>query len=199
MPIIELHQIYTAILGYLLGSVSFGLLFTRMAGKGDIRHTGSGNIGATNVLRSGHKVLALMTLIGDSGKGALAAFTANFLWGMEAGLIAGLTVVLGHNFSIWLKFKGGKGVATSLGVLLFIAWPVGFSACATWLLVAGILRYSSLAALAALCSAPAYAYWMDMHSVAWMAGGLGALAIVRHKQNITRLIKGTESKIGSNK
>ena len=199
MPTIEPFQIYSAIVGYLLGSLSFGLLFTRIAGKGDIRQTGSGNIGATNVLRAGHKILALMTLIGDTGKGALAALTANYLWGMDSGLIAGLTVVLGHNFSIWLKFKGGKGVATSLGVLLFTAWPVGLGACATWLLVAGIFRYSSLAALAALSSAPAYAYWMDMHAVAWMAGGLGALAIVRHKGNIARLIKGTESKIGSNK
>jgi len=182
--------------GYLLGSVPFGLVFTRMAGLGDIRQVGSGNIGATNVLRTGNKALAFLTLICDSGKGAAAALAAAYLWGAEAGMIAGFAGVVGHNFPIWLKFKGGKGVATTLGVLLAVDFMVGLAACATWLLVAGIFRYSSLAALGALAAAPFYAFWMVGPAMAWMAGGLAVLAVARHKANIRRLISGTESKIG---
>jgi glycerol-3-phosphate acyltransferase PlsY len=182
--------------GYLLGSVPFGLVFTRLAGLGDIRTMGSGNIGATNVLRTGHKGLALMTLICDSGKGAAAALAAQHLWGPEAGLIAGFAGVVGHNFPVWLRFKGGKGVATTLGVLLAMNFMVGLAVCATWLLVAGTFRYSSLAALGALAAAPVYAYWIDGQAMAWMAGGLAVLAFVRHKANIQRLITGKESKIG---
>lgn len=198
MLTIEPFEIYAAIIGYLLGSISFGLLFTHMAGLGDLRETGSGNIGATNVLRTGHKVLALMTLIADSGKGIAAAALADYVWDSTTALIAGFMAVLGHNFPIWLKFKGGKGVATSLGVLIFSAWPVGFGTCATWLLVASMFRYSSLAAILSLSAAPAYAYWMDMQEIAWMALCLAILAIARHKKNITQLIKGQEDKIGSN-
>tara|TARA_R110002124_G_scaffold9429_10_gene48426 strand:- start:32187 stop:32822 length:636 start_codon:yes stop_codon:yes gene_type:complete len=182
--------------GYLLGSVPFGLVFTRMAGLGDIRTMGSGNIGATNVLRTGRKGLALATLICDCGKGAAAALAAAHLWGAEAGMIAGFAGVVGHNFPVWLRFKGGKGVATTLGVLLAVNIMVGLAACATWLLVAGIFRYSSLAALGALAAAPAYAYWIDGTSMAWMAGGLAVLAVIRHRANIQRLIAGQESKIG---
>ena len=182
--------------GYLLGSVPFGLVFTRMAGLGDIRTMGSGNIGATNVLRTGRKGLALATLICDCGKGAAAALAAAHLWGAEAGMIAGFAGVVGHNFPVWLRFKGGKGVATTLGVLLAVNIMVGLAACATWLLVAGIFRYSSLAALGALAAAPAYAYWIDGMPMAWMAGGLAILAVIRHRANIRRLITGQESKIG---
>ena len=187
---------FAAIGGYLLGSIPFGLVFTRLAGLGDIRQIGSGNIGATNVLRTGNKGLALATLICDSGKGAAAALLANHLWGFEAGLVAGLAGVIGHNFPVWLKFKGGKGVATTLGVLLAVDHMVGLAACATWLLVAGVFRYSSLAALVALAASPFFAYWIKGPEMAAMAGALAVLAIVRHKQNIGRLLKGTETKIG---
>jgi len=167
-----------------------------MAGLGDIRKIGSGNIGATNVLRTGNKFLAFLTLTGDSGKGAAAAILTTHFWSFEAGLIAGFAAVLGHNFPIWLKFKGGKGVATTLGVLLFTAWPVGVAACTTWLLVASTFRYSSLAALLALSTAPVYAYWMDMLPVAWMSSSLLLLSIICHYENIGRLLKGEENKIG---
>jgi len=167
-----------------------------LAGLGDIRTIGSGNIGATNVLRTGRKGLALATLICDSGKGAAAALGAAYLLGPEAGMIAGFAGVLGHNFPVWLKFKGGKGVATTLGVLLAVDFMVGVAACATWLLVAGTFRFSSLAALGALTAAPFYAFWINSPEMAWMAGGLAVLAIIRHKDNIKRLMKGQESKIG---
>lgn len=199
MPAFETIHAIAALFGYGLGSIPFGLVLTRLAGLGDIREIGSGNIGATNVLRTGNKVLAFLTLIFDSGKGAAAAVVASQIWGMEAGLIAGFMAVFGHNFPVWLKFKGGKGVATTLGVLVVSAWPVGIGACATWLLVAGVFRYSSLAALVALAAAPGYAYWMNLDAVAWMAGGLALLAFIRHHQNIGRLVRGEESKIGGNK
>lgn len=188
--------VLAALGGYLLGSIPFGLVLTRMAGLGDIRQVGSGNIGATNVLRTGHKGLALATLICDSGKGAAAALIAAYLWGAEAGMIAGFAGVLGHNFPVWLKFKGGKGVATTLGVLLAVDFMVGLAVCATWLLVAGTFRYSSLAALGALVAAPFYAFWIVGPAMAWMAGGLAVLAVIRHKENIQRLVTGKESKIG---
>ena len=176
--------IIAAIAGYLLGSIPFGLVLTRLAGLGDIRTIGSGNIGATNVLRTGNKGLAAATLILDSGKGAFAALLAGWHLSPEAGAIAGLFAVLGHNFPVWLNFKGGKGVATTLGVLLAVAWPVGLAACGTWLAVAAILRYSSLAALVALALSPFYALiWSD----AWVtvtALILAVLAILRHRANI---------------
>ena len=139
-------------MGYLIGSVPFGLVLTRLAGLGDIRSIGSGNIGATNVLRTGHKTLALATLVLDTSKGAFALTVVDWGlgWSSGSGLIAGVAAVLGHNFPVWLKFKGGKGVATTLGVLLAAYWPVGVASCAAWLLVVGTLRYSSTAALAAL-------------------------------------------------
>ena len=195
---LDINAVYalSAVGGYLFGSIPFGLVLTRMAGLGDIRDIGSGNIGATNVLRTGNKFLAFLTLVCDSGKGAAAALLLAYLWGANAGLIGGFMAVVGHNFPVWLKFKGGKGVATTLGVLLVTAWPVGVGACATWLLAAGTFRYSSLAALIALSGAPLIAYYMKMPNVALMAGGLAALVILRHHQNIRRLTKGEESKIG---
>ncbi len=185
--------------GYLLGSVPWGLVLTLMAGKGDIRNIGSGNIGATNVLRTGNKPLAFLTLVLDASKGGLAAYLFTRFGSDVAGLTAGFAAVIGHNFPIWLKFKGGKGVATTLGVLTVTAWPVGVLACASWLLVAGTLRYSSLASLVALAASPAFAYWFKMPNVAWMAGGLAILAFIRHHQNIRRLIAGEEIKIGQKK
>jgi len=188
-----------AIFGYLLGSIPFGLVLTRMAGLGDIRTIGSGNIGATNVLRTGNKGLAAATLILDSGKGAFAVVLASWHLSHEAAAIAGLFAVLGHNFPVWLKFKGGKGVATTLGVLLAVAWPVGLAACGTWLAVAAILRYSSLAALVALALSPFYALiWSDTW-VTMTALILAVLAIFRHRANIQRLVTGTEPKIGKKK
>ena len=196
----DLISIVWAALGYLLGSIPFGLLLTRLAGLGDIRQVGSGNIGATNVLRTGNKPLAAATLLLDGGKGAGATLIATALAGPLAGLAAGLGAVLGHNFPIWLRFKGGKGVATTLGTLIAIAWPVGLSAGATWIAVAALSRYSSLAALVALGTAPAYAlFFFNAPHAAAAAAALAALAIARHHQNIRRLLNGTESKIGRTK
>jgi acyl phosphate:glycerol-3-phosphate acyltransferase len=181
--------------GYLLGSVPFGLLITKFAGNEDIRNIGSGNIGATNVLRTGKKGLAAATLLLDGGKGAVAALAFAML-GVDMGLIAGLAAVIGHNFPIWLKFKGGKGVATTLGVLIATSWPVGLLCILTWLGTAAIFRYSSLAALVSLAASPVYMYYLDdLHHV-WMAGILAVLSIVRHHENVRRLANGEESKIG---
>ncbi|HXP96841.1 MAG TPA: glycerol-3-phosphate 1-O-acyltransferase PlsY [Telmatospirillum sp.] len=188
-----------AILGYLLGSIPFGLVLTRMAGLGDIRAIGSGNIGATNVLRTGRKGLAAATLVLDSGKGAFAAFAAMWVLGTDAGLVAGFAAVLGHNFPVWLKFKGGKGVATTLGVLLITAWPVGVGACLTWLVIAGLFRISSLAALTALLASPVIALIFATPAHALMAAGLAILGFIRHRANIRRLLKGEEPRIGGKK
>ena len=185
-----------AALGYGLGSIPFGLVLTRLAGKGDIRQTGSGNIGATNVLRSGAKALAALTLVLDAAKGAAAVLLV-VLWGGEGGAAAaGLAAVIGHDFPVWLRFRGGKGVATTLGVLLALAWPVGLLACATWLAVALMLRYSSLAALVALGAAPFYAQWLGGEA-AGAAAVLAVLAFIRHHANTRRLLAGTEPKIGA--
>lgn len=185
--------------GYLLGSIPFGLLLTRVSGVGDIRKVGSGNIGATNVLRTGRKGLAAATLLLDGGKGAVAALLAHFLAGTDAGLLAALGAVLGHNFPVWLGFKGGKGVATTLGVLLAVAWPVGLGACLTWLGTALLFRYSSLAALVAFALSPVYAWFLATPAHAALAAALAALGIARHHANIRRLVVGEEPKIGRKK
>jgi len=187
------------LVGYLLGSVPFGLVLTKAAGLGDIRTIGSGNIGATNVLRTGRKGLALATLLLDGGKGAIAALVALFVLGHNAMLVAAFAAVLGHNFPIWLKFKGGKGVATTLGTLIAVAWPVGLACCASWLVVAKLFRISSLAALVALALAPAYALVFADPETAVMAAGLAILGFIRHHANIRRLLKGEEPKIGKKK
>ncbi len=182
--------------GYLLGSVPFGLLLARLAGLGDIRKVGSGNIGATNVLRTGRKGLAAATLMLDGGKGAAAVLLAG-TWGPDVQLTAALGAMLGHLFPVWLRFKGGKGVATALGVLLAIAWQVGLAACATWLAIAGLLRFSSLAGLLSLAAAPLYAWWFrgDLQLVQF-AAIVAALVWLRHRANIVRLLKGEEPRIG---
>ncbi len=185
------------ILGYLLGSIPFGLILTRLAGLGDIRSVGSGNIGATNVLRTGRKGLAAATLLLDGGKGALAALAATHFGDTEAGLLAGFAAVIGHDFPVWLRFKGGKGVATTLGVLLGAAFPAGVGACLTWLAVAGLFRYSSLAALTALALSPIYAYFLAGWPPALLALALAALGFWRHSGNIRRLLAGDEPQIGS--
>ncbi len=182
--------------GYLLGSVPFGLVLTRAAGLGDIRRLGSGNIGATNVLRTGNKALAAATVLLDGGKGAVAAL-ALAPWDAGLGLIAGFAAVIGHDFPVWLRFRGGKGVAATLGVLLAVAWPVGLLACLTWLAVAALFRYSSLAALVAIMAAPFTMQWLADGPGTGLAAALAVLAIVRHQANIRRLLKGEESKIGA--
>ena len=183
---------------YLLGSIPFGLVLVRLAGKGDLRQIGSGNIGATNVLRTGSKPLALATLILDSGKGAAAVLLAA-PYGETYAIVAGIGAFLGHLFPIWLKFRGGKGVATTLGIYLAIAWPVGIGACLMWLLFAVIFRISSLAALAAMVAAPALALYFANRSIALMAAAIGAVVWMRHAGNIRRLLNGTEPKIGKKK
>ncbi len=193
-----MNLLLVAALGYLFGSIPFGLVLTRMVGI-DIRDVGSGNIGATNVLRTGRKGLALATLLLDSGKGAIAALLALWLVGHDAALVAGFTAVLGHNFPIWLGFKGGKGVATTIGVLIATAWPVGLAACATWLIVAAATRYSSLSALVALAAAPGFSWFLAGPDHAAMAAGLALLAFLRHQDNIRRLAAGTETRIGQKK
>jgi len=193
------NLLIAAIAGYVLGSMPFGLVLCRLAGLGDIRKIGSGNIGATNVLRTGNKFLAALTLILDSGKGAIAVLIAVFIFGANAGLIAGCAAVIGHNFPLWLKFKGGKGVATTLGTLLAISWPIGVASLIIWLLMAALFRMSSLAALVSLAAAPVVAWVMDEPMIAVAALALAVLSIIRHRENIKRIVKGTEPRIGAKK
>jgi len=187
---------YAAIVGgYLLGSVPFGLVLARLAGHGDIRKIGSGNIGATNVLRTGAKGLALATLLLDGGKGASAVLIAGN-WGPDMALLAGAGALLGHLFPLWLRFAGGKGVATALGILLAIAWPVGVLACLSWLAAAALLRYSSLAALISLGLAPLFAWWLVDPQMVQFAIFIAVLVWLRHWRNIARLVRGQEPRIG---
>ena len=182
-------------LGYLLGSIPFGLVLTRIAGYGDIRKIGSGNIGATNVLRTGNKPLALLTLILDSGKGAAAALIARY-YAPDLAPFAGVAAVLGHNFPVWLGFRGGKGIATTLGTLAALSWPVGLAAGLTWLVVAAAFRYSSLSALVCIALAPVYAWYLSSEAIAVAAAVLAVVGWIRHKDNIRRLLAGAEPKIG---
>jgi glycerol-3-phosphate acyltransferase PlsY len=198
-----------ALFGYGLGSIPFGLLLTRAAGLSDIRRVGSGNIGATNVLRTGRKGLALATLLLDAAKGAAALLIVARFYTEDMALAAGGGAMLGHVFPVWLGFRGGKGVATALGTLVAAAWPVGALACATWLVVAALFRFSSLAALAAIALAPVYAWAFDRFlvpqwgsaivyaQVAKLALFVALLVWLRHAGNIRRLIAGTEPKIGA--
>ncbi|MEO1038168.1 MAG: glycerol-3-phosphate 1-O-acyltransferase PlsY [Pseudomonadota bacterium] len=188
-----------AIGGYLLGSIPFGLVIVRLAGLGDIRQVGSGNIGATNVLRTGRKDLALATLLLDSGKAGAAALIFMALLGPLAGLIAGAAAFLGHCFPVWLRFKGGKGVATFLGVLLAAVPAVGVLTCLTWLGMALTFRISSLSALAAASAAPIFCLAFSRPDAAIMAAFIAALLYWRHKENIARLLTGEEPMIGAKK
>jgi glycerol-3-phosphate acyltransferase PlsY len=183
-------------MGYLLGSIPFGLLLTRAAGLGDIRAIGSGNIGATNVLRTGNRKLAAATLLLDGVKGAVAVLVAGRLGGAEMGIFAGLGAVLGHLFPVWLGFRGGKGVATGFGVLLASVWPAGLLAGATWIVVARVFRISSLGALSAFLVAPPLAWLLGGPAVGGLILAVSALIYVRHRENIARLLAGTEPRMG---
>ncbi|MCC6304376.1 MAG: glycerol-3-phosphate 1-O-acyltransferase PlsY [Rhodobacteraceae bacterium] len=185
-----------ALAGYLAGSVPFGVLVARALGLGDLRRIGSGNIGATNVLRTGHRGAALATLLLDAAKGAAAVLAARALLAEDAAQAAGAAAFLGHLFPVWLSFRGGKGVATFLGLLLALAWPVGLGACATWAAVAASFRISSLAALAAAASAPVWALALGRGETAALAAALALLVWIRHRANLARLMAGTEPRIG---
>lgn len=185
--------------GYLLGSIPFGVIATRLGGAGDIRAVGSGNIGATNVLRTGRRDLALITLLGDASKGAAAVLLAGWLFTPTAAVVAGGAAFLGHLFPVWLKFRGGKGLATAAGVLLAIAWPVGLAAGAIWIAVAAIFRLSSLAALTAAAWTPILLILLHQSTTArlFLALGMAILIFIRHRQNIARLMKNQEPRIGA--
>jgi acyl phosphate:glycerol-3-phosphate acyltransferase len=188
--------IVTAICAYLLGSIPFGIVITRAMGLGNLRDIGSGNIGATNVLRTGNKPAALATLILDAAKGGVAVLIARAMVGEDAAQLAALTAFLGHLFPVWLRFRGGKGVATFLGTLLALAWPVGLAACATWAATAALTRISSLSALVAAALAAPIAWAMGHTDMTLLILILAALVILRHHANITRLLAGTEPRIG---
>ncbi|MBK1635577.1 glycerol-3-phosphate 1-O-acyltransferase PlsY [Rhodovulum adriaticum] len=199
MPAIETAPLLLGVvvlLGYLLGAVPFGIVMARLFGLGDLRKIGSGNIGATNVLRTGNKLAAFLTLVLDAGKGGIAVLIARATVGEDAAQLAGFAAFLGHLFPVYLGFKGGKGVATFLGTLLALAWPVGLAACGTWLAVAVALRYSSLSALVAAALAPVWALLLGHGSMTVLGALLAVLIYIRHAANIRRLIAGTEPKIG---
>ena len=192
----------TVIGGYLLGSIPFGMIVTRLGGAGDIRQVGSGNIGATNVLRTGRKDLALLTLLGDAGKGAAAVVIARWITHDNATVVvlAGLAAFMGHLFPVWLRFAGGKGVATFYGVLLAACWPVGVLAGLTWIAMAVVFRISSLAALTAAAASPLFALATDQpQPIVWLCVIMAVLIYFRHRENIDRLLKGQEPKIGAKK
>jgi len=184
------------VFGYLCGSIPFGVLLTRVAGGPDLRSIGSGNIGATNVLRTGRKGLAAATLLGDMLKGTFAVLVARYVLGDTVAIPAAVGAFLGHLFPIWLWFRGGKGVATYIGVLVGIAWPAAVVFCVVWLAVAAVTRYSSLAALTASLTAPAYLWWRGDIADAQVFLLLSALLWIMHRANVGRLLSGAESRIG---
>jgi glycerol-3-phosphate acyltransferase PlsY len=186
--------LFAAVVGYLLGSIPFGLVLTRLTGYGDIRRIGSGNIGATNVLRTGSKGAAALTLLLDLAKGTAAVLIAKG-WGTEPALVGAGCVVVGHMFPIWLGFRGGKGAATALGVLIALSWPVALAAALLWLATALLFRYSSLAALVAALAGGALALLIVDRPTAFVIDGIALLIILRHHENIRRLLAGTESPI----
>jgi glycerol-3-phosphate acyltransferase PlsY len=186
-------------LGYLLGAIPFGLLLTRIAGTQDLRTIGSGNIGATNVLRTGRKGLAAVTLICDALKGTAAVLIANKFGGLELALVAAAGAFLGHLFPIWLRFKGGKGVATYIGLLIGLAWPAAIFFCLVWAVAAAISRYSSLSALISSALTPAFVWYASTPITTVLFLALSALLWIKHRANIVRLLAGTEEKIGGTK
>lgn len=191
-----LMMLLWALVGYGLGSIPFGLVLTRLMGLGNLRDIGSGNIGTTNVLRTGSKLAALLTLLLDGGKGAVAVILARMLAGEDAAQLAGLAAFLGHCFPVWLGFKGGKGVATFLGLMLALAWPVGVAACLTWLAGAAITRMSSASALLSALAAPVWALLLGVPQIVALTIALTVIVFWRHSENIARLRAGTEPNIG---
>ncbi len=186
-------------LGYLLGSIPFGLLLTRAAGLGDVRKIGSGSIGATNVLRTGNKGLAAATVLLDAGKGTAAVLLAGLFTSQTGALLAGLAAVLGHMFPVWLGFRGGKSVATGVGVMFAAAWPVALALCVVWLAMAVVFRISSLASLTGCAAAPFLALFLADQRIALLALAMAALIFWAHRANISRLLAGTEPRIGAGK
>ena len=195
-PAMTREMIFALVLGYLLGSIPFGLLLTRLAGKGDLRHIGSGNIGATNVLRTGSKLLAALTLILDCLKATAAIVVAQLLFGKEAGAYAATGALLGHLYPVWLAFRGGKGAATLFGILIALLWPAAIVYAVLWIFLLLTIRISSVAGISAAVSAPVVAF--VLHSPYWpLLLGFALLVLWRHRENIARLTKGTEPRIGS--
>ncbi len=192
-----LEVLVALVVGYLFGSIPSGFLITRAAGLGDVRSIGSGNIGATNVLRTGNKGLAALTLVFDAVKGAVPAWLALHYLGLYPALIAGLAAFLGHLFPVWLGFRGGKGVATYLGVAIAIAWPAAVVFAIVWLAVAIITRYSSLAALVAAIAVPATLFVLGHDHIGELFAVMSTIIFIKHRANITRLMAGTESRIGA--
>lgn len=188
--------ILTAVLAYLLGSVPFGIILTRALGLGDLRQIGSGNIGATNVLRTGHKGAAAATLLLDAAKGGIAVLIARAVLDEDAAQLAGLMAFLGHLFPVWLGFRGGKGVATFLGTLIALAWPVGLAVCAVWAVAALVTRMSSVAALMAAASSALWLFWFDEGRLLVLTFLLTVLVYLRHAENLKRIKAGTEPRIG---
>lgn len=185
-----------AMIAYIIGSIPFGLILARIMGLGNLRDIGSGNIGATNVLRTGSKKAAVLTLLLDGGKGAVVVLLARAYADADAAQIAAFAVMIGHCFPVWLKFRGGKGVATFLGLLYALAWPIGIAACLTWLVTALVFRFSSLAALVAAASTMVWAVVLGEPQIFVLCAFLTALIFWRHAGNIRRLVDGTEGKIG---
>ena len=185
-----------AMIAYIIGSIPFGLILARVMGLGNLRDIGSGNIGATNVLRTGSKKAAALTLLLDGGKGAVVVLLARAYADANAAQIAAFAVMIGHCFPVWLKFRGGKGVATFIGVLYGLAWPIGIAACLSWLVTALVFRFSSLAALVAAASTMVWAVVLGEPQIFMLCAFLTALIFWRHAGNIRRLVDGTEGKIG---
>ncbi|MDG1803229.1 MAG: glycerol-3-phosphate 1-O-acyltransferase PlsY [Paracoccaceae bacterium] len=199
MPLIE-HSFgilaLWSVIGYLLGSIPSGVIIARLMGLGNLRDIGSGNIGATNVLRTGNKAAALLTLLFDAGKGVVAVLLGRILVGEDAAQLAGLFAMIGHCYPVWLRFKGGKGVATFLGIFLTLSFPVGLACCAAWLVTAAVFRYSSLAALVAVGMSPVWMLLLGAPSMLLLGLAFTILIYARHWGNITRLRIGAETKIG---
>ncbi len=195
-PIDALPYAVALVIGYLFGSIPFGLILTRCAGTPDIRAIGSGNIGATNVLRTGSKALAAGTLIGDALKGTAAVLAARYFFGPDAALVAAAGALFGHIFPVWLSFKGGKGVATYIGLLIGLAWPAAIVFCLIWLAVAALSRTSSLAGLLASAAMPPLLWLLHDQRTAMLFLGLTVVVWIKHRANIARLLAGTEPKIG---
>lgn len=190
-----MDQLIATLIGYACGSIPFGLLLTRAAGLGDVRKIGSGNIGATNVLRTGNKKIAILTLLCDGLKGTIPVLIAAYFWGLPVAVYAAFGAVLGHIFPLWLGFKGGKGVATFSGVLFGLYWPLGIIFASLWLVLACAFKYSSLAALGASFVLPFAAIYFEREALAYPIAALVALIWIMHRANIKRLLSGTESKI----